>query len=316
MLIAILMSPNGHSLEICGPGDVFAEANRHLGRDAYNLKFISERADPLICVSGLRVMPDRTIYDPDETIDTLIVTGSRDPFRPATPAMIEWLRRRSLATRRYGSVCTGAFLLGAAGLLDGKHVTTHWEFASALAAAYPTAIVEPDRIFVRDGAMFTSAGVTAGMDLALALVEEDFGRTLAILVARWLVLFLKRPGGESQISVQLTMQGAVRSPIQQVVEWVRDNPKAALSVSGMARRAGMSERNFARAFRQDTGTTPAKFVEATRVDAARRLLEETDLPLQRIATVSGFSRAETLRRAFIRRFGVSLVEYRARFRTR
>jgi transcriptional regulator GlxA family with amidase domain len=314
MLVAILIPPSGHSLEICGPGDVFAEANRQQGRRIYDLQVVSEQVGPLTCFSGLRVLPDRTIHDADEAIDTLIVTGPRDPPGAVIPPVTEWLRRRCPATRRFGSVCTGTFLLGAAGLLDGKHVTTHWEFAPALAAAYPTAIVEPDRIFVRDGPLFTSAGVTAGMDLALALVEEDLGRSAALSVARWLVMFLKRPGGQSQFSVQLATQTAVRSPIERVLQWVRDNPQAELSVVALAQRAGMSARNFARTFRQDTGLTPAEFVEATRVDIARRLLEETDLPLQRVASASGFGRSEALRRAFIRRLGVRPIEYRSRFR--
>jgi transcriptional regulator GlxA family with amidase domain len=223
------------------------------------------------------------------------------------------LRRQASNTRRYGAVCTGAFLLGAAGLLDNKHVT-HWEFAPALAEAFPSAIVEPDRIFVRDGPMFTSAGVAAGMDLALALVEEDLGRAAALAVARWLVMFLKRSGGQSQFSVHLAAQTASRTPILEVQQWIRDNPQAKLSVCALARRAGMTERSFARIFRSQTGMTPANFVEATRVDVARRLLEETDLPLQRVASVSGFGSTEALRRAFVRRLGVRPSDYRSRFR--
>jgi transcriptional regulator GlxA family with amidase domain len=194
-------------------------------------------------------------------------------------------------------------------------VTTHWQFAPALAAAFPSAIVEPDRIFVRDGSMFTSAGVAAGMDLALALVEEDLGRATALAVARWLVLFLKRPGGQSQFSIQLAAQAASRTPILEVQQWVRDNPQAKLSVRELAQRAGMSERSFARVFRSQTGITPADFVEATRVDAARRLLEETNKPLQRVASASGFGSTEALRRAFLRQLGVKPSDYRSSFRS-
>ncbi len=252
MLIAFFIPPGGHALEFTGPSDVFEEANRQFGRSVYEIRFVSEEARLMECLSGLRFMPDRTIHDPDEPIDTLLVTGTRDPIRPISPPIIEWLQRRVPTARRYGSVCTGAFLLGAAGLLDDKHVTTHWEFAPALAAAFPSAIIEPNRIFVRDGAMFTSAGVSAAIDLALALVQEDFGRDLSLAVARWLVVYLKRPGGQSQFSAQLAAQKATRSPIERVQQWLRDNPRAKATVGEMAARAGMSERSFARAFRQET----------------------------------------------------------------
>jgi transcriptional regulator GlxA family with amidase domain len=315
MLVCVFVPPGGYSLEFTGPSDVFEEANRQAGRRVYDIRFISEAARPITCLSGLRIMPDWTIRDIDEPIDTLIVVGARDPLAPASTSLIEWLQRQAPKTRRYGAVCTGAFLLGAAGLLDNKHVTTHWEFASALAEAFPAAILEPDRIFVRDGPMFTSAGVAAGMDLALALVEEDLGRSTALAVARWLVMFLKRPGGQSQFSIQLAAQAASRTPILEVQQWIRDNPRAKLSVRELAQRAGMTERSFARVFRGQTGITPADFVEATRVDAARRLLEETDKPLQRVASVSGFGSTEALRRAFVRQLGIRPTDYRSRFRS-
>ncbi|HEV8030841.1 MAG TPA: GlxA family transcriptional regulator [Stellaceae bacterium] len=315
MLVCFVVVPGGEGLEFAGPSDVFEEANRQAGRRVYDIRFVAEEARPITCLSGLRIIPDRTIHDADEAIDTLIVTGARDPFGPASTSLIDWLQRQAPKTRRYGAVCTGAFLLGAAGLLDRKHVTTHWHFAAALAEAFPATIVEPDRIFVRDGPMFTSAGVTAGIDLALALVEEDLGRAAALAVARWLVMFLKRPGGQSQFSIQLAAQTASRTPILDVQEWIRDNLQAKLSVRELAQRAGMSERSFARVFRSQTGITPADFVEATRVDTARRLLEETDKPLQRVASISGFGSTEALRRAFLRRLGVRPADYRSRFRS-
>jgi transcriptional regulator GlxA family with amidase domain len=287
MLIAFFIPPGGHTLEFAGPGDVFVEANRQLGRALYDISYLSEEERPLSCLSGLRVLPDRTIYDRDEPIDTLLVTGPRDPPGSVSPALVEWLRRRVPSTRRYGAVCTGAFLLGAAGLLDHRRVTTHWEYAPALAAAFPSATVEPDHIFVRDGAMFTSAGVSAGIDLALALVEEDLGHDLALAVARWLVVFLKRPGGQSQFSIELATQAATGSPIQHVQQWLRDNAAARPSVRQLAERAGMGERTFARAFRRETGMTPADYLEAVRVDMARRRLEQSNLPLQRVAALCG-----------------------------
>jgi transcriptional regulator GlxA family with amidase domain len=312
MLIEFFYPGNGPSLELSGPSDVFEEANRQFGRHVYDLQLISERPGPITSLSGLRVLPDRTIDDPIDAIDTLIVAGTIDPVRTASPALIDWLKRCSSSARRYGSVCTGAFFLGAAGLLDNKHVTTHWEFAPALAATFPRAIVEPDRIFVRDGSLFTSAGVTAGVDLALALVEEDFGPALALSIARWLVIYLRRPGGQSQFSVHLGAQIASRPRMQRIQQTIRDDPRPNLSVHNLAQQAAMSDRTFARVFRRETGMTPADFVEATRVDAARRLLEETDLPLKQIAPASGFATAAALRRAFRKRLGATPLVYRSR----
>jgi transcriptional regulator GlxA family with amidase domain len=317
MRVAVFLPPGAHALEIAGPLDVFAEASRQLGgAPAYVVNVVATGPGLIECASGLRVLPDQTIADPDPAVDTLIVIGPDGSGLPNPPVeLVRWLLQTSAVTRRFGSVCTGAFLLGAAGLLDGRHVTTHWEFAVALAAAFPRAVVEMDRIFVRDGKLFTSAGVTAGIDLALALVEEDHGRDLALAVARRMVMFLKRPGGQSQFSVQLAGQIAGHSAIQHVQQWVRDRPDAKMSIAALAQRAGMSIRNFSRVFRKEAGMTPADFVEASRVDTARRLLEETTLPLSRIASMCGFAGADGLRRAFRRRMDVGPLDYRARFRS-
>jgi transcriptional regulator GlxA family with amidase domain len=204
-------------------------------------------------------------------------------------------------------------VLAAAGLLDGKRVATHWNSVERLAAQCPLAHVEPDAIYVKDGKLFTSAGVTAGMDLALAMVEEDHGRELALRVARELVMFLKRPGGQSQFSAHLAAQTSERSNVRQVQDHVLAHLKDDLSVPALAVRAGMSERNFARMFKSETGTTPAEFVENARIDAARRLAEESDLPVKRLAAEVGYANADGFRRAFGRRLGVSLGEYRRRF---
>jgi len=317
MLIGVFAQSPAHLLEYSGATDVFSEAAfRSGGKADYTVRIIAETADPLVCLSGARVIPDRTINDPDEPIDTLMISGARTALtKPPSPAVLAWIRRYASTARRWGSICTGAFLLGEAGLLEGKHVATHWEFADELAKSYPSAIVDRDRIFVRDGPMFSSAGVSAGIDLSLALVEEDYGRDLALAVARFMVVYLKRPGGQPQLSVHLAAQVATRPPIQQIQEWIRDNPKSTLSNPELARRAAMSERNFTRTFRQETGMTPADFVEATRVDAARRLLEDTNLPLQRIAAACGFSGWDGLRRAFVRRLGINPTGYRSRFRS-
>jgi len=290
MLIGLLLPGDGHSLEISGPGDVFEAANRQFGRRVYDIQFISEHSNPITCLSGLRVLPDRTIHDPNDALDTLVVAGGNDPTRHASPPLIDWVRRCASSARRYGSVWTGVFLLGEAGLLDNRHVTTQSEFAPALAAAFPLAIVEPDRIFLRDGALFTAAGVAGGIDLALSLVEEDHGQPFALSIARSLALLA-------------------------TLDWVHDNFHLTLSVHSLAHRAGMGDRTFARVFRKKTGVTPAHFIEATRIDAARRLLEETDLPLQRVPPACGFSTPQAMRRAFHRQLGILPARYRSRFRS-
>jgi transcriptional regulator GlxA family with amidase domain len=317
VLVAIFAPPDAHSLALAGPLDVFAEANQQLSvPGSYEIAVVAIDRNPVLCASGLRVLPDRTVADPDAGIDTLMVAGPRGlPGHDPDPAVVAWLRRSAPRVRRYGAVCTGTFLLGAAGLLDGRRATTHWRYAAALAAAYPAAVVEPDRIFVRDGPMFTSAGVAAGIDLALALVEEDHGPALARAVARELVMFLNRPGGQSHYGAQIAAQIAGRSTIQNVLAWIVENPSGEATVASLAARAGMSERNFARVFSRETGMTPADFVQATRIDTARRLLEETALPLKRISLLSGFADAGSLRRAFVRRQGTLPLDYRRRFRS-
>ena len=315
MRIAILAFPRVQLLDVAGPADVFAEASRQLGRPtAYQVQVIGSRAGLLRSSNGLRLAVDATVATQRGRIDTLLVAGSPEVEDMAGDAKLyDWLRRQSRAVRRYGSVCSGAFVLAAAGLLDGKRVTTHWNAAARLAAACPRASVEADAIHVKDGKLYTSAGVTAGMDLALALVEEDHGRELALRVARELVMFLKRPGGQSQFSAHLAAQTAERSSVREVQAHVLANLKDDLSVPALALYAGMSERSFARTFRSETGTTPAEFVENARIDAARRLAETSDLPAKRLADAVGYAAVDGFRRAFGRRLGVSLVEYRRRF---
>jgi transcriptional regulator GlxA family with amidase domain len=213
-------------------------------------------------------------------------------------------------------VCSGAFVLAEAGLLDGRRATTHWSVCDALARRYPAVTVDPDPIFVRDGNVITSAGVTAGMDLALALVEDDLGRDVALAVARRLVLFLRRPGSQSQFSAQLAGQIAERDPLRDAQRLIAERPDADLSVAALARHVGMSERNFARCFRDEVGLTPARYVEQARVETARRLLEETDDGVEAVARRAGFGTAETMRRTFLRVVRTSPNDYRQRFRRR
>ena len=250
-----------------------------------------------------------------DEIDTLIVAGGygvREAL--ANRALIDWLKGAATQVRRTASVCTGAYLLAEAGVLDGKRATTHWRHCQAFADAYPKIEVEPDAIHVRDGNIYSSAGVTAGMDLALALVEADYDRTLALEAARNMVMFLKRPGGQSQFSAALAAQDEEEGPLGKLQLWILDNLDADLSVPTLADRVAMSPRNFARVFARRTGTTPAKFVEAARLESSRRRLEDTNAPVDGIAQDCGFGNAERLRKAFQRRFRITPQDYRRRFR--
>lgn len=315
MKIAILAFPRVQLLDVVGPSDVFAEASRQLGDPrAYRVQVIGTQAGTIKGSSGLRLGVDATVATHRGTLDTLLVAGSPEVDTIAADAELgAWLRRQSRSVRRIGSVCSGAFVLASAGLLDGKRVTTHWNSADRLAAAYPQVCVESDSIHVKDGNTWTSAGVTAGMDLALAMVEEDHGRDLALRVAREMVMFLKRPGGQSQFSAHLAAQTAERSSIREVQDRVLADLRADLSVPILAAGAGMSERNFSRVFRTEAGVTPAEFVEAARIDAARRMLEDSAVPLKRLADAVGYANADGFRRAFLRRMGVGPNDYRKRF---
>jgi len=312
----VILAPQGvQSLDVVGPAEVFWEAARRLGNpDAYQVQVMGVSDEPIRGTGALRFLPDRTIHDPDEPIDTLLVAG--DPsFQELDPAVSLWLARRAPESRRYGSICTGVFLLAAAGLLEGKQVTTHWECADKLRHDYPGLDIDSDQIFIRDGQLSTAAGVTAGIDLALALVEEDYGRDIALIVARYMVVFLKRPGGQSQFSAHLTAQIADKGPIQSIADYILTNLRSDLSVDTLARRASMSTRNFSRVFIRDIGVTPADFVEAARLDAARRLLQDSSMPLQRIADRCGFADLHSMRRVFRRNLGVGPTDYRSTFQT-
>jgi transcriptional regulator GlxA family with amidase domain len=312
----VILAPQGvQSLDVVGPAEVFWEAARRLGNpDAYQVQVMGVSNDPIRGTGALRFLPDRTIHDPDEPIDTLLVAG--DPsFQELDPAVSLWLARRAPESRRYGSICTGVFLLAAAGLLEGKQVTTHWECADKLRHDYPGLSIDSDQIFIRDGQLSTAAGVTAGIDLALALVEEDYGRDIALIVARYMVVFLKRPGGQSQFSAHLTAQIADKGPIQSIADYILTNLRSDLSVETLAGRANMSARNFSRVFIRDIGVTPADFVESARLDAARRLLQDSAMPLQRIADRCGFADLHNMRRVFRRTLGVGPTDYRGTFQT-
>lgn len=313
--VVIVAFPRVQTLDVHGPAEVFSTATQLSERGAYSVEVVSPKAGPLP-TSSVALYPDSTIERCRGPIDTLVVAGGRGVQAAIEDErLVGWLKQAALRSRRVASVCTGAFLLAEAGLLAGRRATTHWASCAQLAGRHPDIEVEPDPIFVRDGNVITSAGVTAGMDLALALVEEDFGRELALEVARWLVVFVKRPGGQAQFSAQLEAQMADREPLRALQEWMPDNLGEDLSVPALAKRASMSERNFARAFRDETGMTPAAYVETARVERARIFLDSGDLPVEAIARQAGFGTVETMRRAFRRRVGVSPAGYRSRFRS-
>lgn len=323
--VAVLIYPDVQPLDAVGPLEVFAGANLawragHPDDSAlpYAPELVARTAGPVTGSSGYALVAQRSIAQVRGPLDTLVVAGGSGTRAAVDDRrLVEWIRRQAVQARRVASVCTGAFLLAEAGLLDGLRVTTHWGTCDRLQARYPNLRVDPDPIFVREGHIWTSAGVTSGMDLALALVEEDLGRDIALAVARHLVLFLQRPGGQSQFSAQLSGQMADREPLRELQAWIAEHPDADLSVDALARRAGMSPRHFARVFTREVGMTPARFVEEMRVEAARRRLEEADDSVDAVAAASGFGTAETLRRAFLRVLGVGPSAYRSRFhRTR
>ena len=244
--------------------------------------------------------------------DTIIVTGGRVEDLPFDPRLVAWLQRSHAMVRRMGSVCTGAFVLARAGLLDGRRAATHWEDCGTLKSWFPAVEVDWDSIFVEDHGVWTSAGVSAGIDMALAMIEEDHGREVALMVARRLVVFLKRPGGQSQFSTPLQSQAA-EGPLAPLLAWIVEHPAADLRTEALAERANMSLRNFYRAFDQATGTSPAQWVEQARFEIAKRLLEQTGDRTEQVAVKSGFLNYERLRRTFMRRMGVSPAAYRSRF---
>jgi transcriptional regulator GlxA family with amidase domain len=321
--VAALTFPGGQILDVTGPLEVFARAERWLrdegraGAPVYEVEVLAPAAGPVAMSSGVELVARRAFADAC-AIDTLLVCGGVGTDAALRDrALVAWLQRQEACVPRMASVCTGAFLLAEAGLLDGRRATTHWAWCDRLARDYPRVEVVPDAIFVAAEAprtsLYTSAGVTAGIDLALALVEEDWGRDVALAVARELVVFLKRPGGQSQFSRHLAALGPAPRPIQELELWVLENLGADLSVEALAGRVHMSPRNFARIFRRETGTTPAKFVELARVEEARRRLEESSLGTAAIATACGFGTHESMRRTFLRHLGVGPAEYRRRF---
>lgn len=317
--IAILAYPGVEILDIAGPFEVFNFANLNLqqqgvcDKNIYTMMLLAEQPGPLQTLSGLQLVADHSYAASNIEIDTLLIPGGDIEHAVANRELIAWIKRTAPKVRRVVSVCTGAFLLAEAGLLDGLKATTHWHYSSQLAKSYPAVCVEPDYIFIREGNIFTSGGITSGIDLALALLEEDWGRELALFVARFMVVFLKRPGGQSQFSAYLTSEASHRPDIRDLQAWIMDHADQDLTVEALADRMAMSPRNFARLFTCETGLTPGKYVEMVRIDQARNLLETSDLGMEWIADKTGFKDPERMRRAFLRQLGVNPQNYRQRF---
>ncbi|MFE9835852.1 GlxA family transcriptional regulator [Streptomyces sp. NPDC005551] len=305
--VLVVLFDDVHSLDVSGPVEVFAAAG-----GTYRITTASLDGAPVRTSSGLTLVPDRALHGAPAP-HTLLVPGGRGTRSPA-PALVDWLREHGPRAERLVSVCTGALLLAGAGLLDGRRATTHWAFCDKLARDHPAVEVEPDPVYVRDGHVATSAGVTAGIDLALALVEEDLGRETALAVARGLVVFLRRPGNQAQFSAQLAAQTAQRAPLREVQQWITEHPGGDLGVEALAARARLSPRHFARAFRAETGVTPGRFVGRTRLEHARRLLEDTADGIEEISRACGYGTPEAMRRSFVRALGAAPAEYRRRFR--
>jgi transcriptional regulator GlxA family with amidase domain len=320
-LIVVLAFEGVQLLDVAGPVQTFATANEMIKQAApYRIVVVSRRGGPVCTSAGLSLLTEPIRRAIGKTrIDTLIIPGGPGVHEALKDRWtIDWVCTQCSTARRIASVCTGAFLLAETGLLKGRRATTHWKSCNRLQERYPDIHVDRDPIYVREGRIWTSAGVTAGIDLSLALVEEDLGRTIAMQVARNLVVFLNRPGGQSQFSAPLEAQAAAAdgnapnhfSPLH---GWIAEHLTGDLRVERLAEQASMSPRTFARVYAAKMGVTPARMVEKIRVEAVRRILEETDTPIKRIASECGFSKEERLRRAFARQVGTTPAEYRARF---
>lgn len=321
--VVIAVFPDVDLLDVTGPAEVFALADRETGgRAGYHVVLAGPAVGPVRTSAGVRLLTDVAFDDVGDQVDTLLVPGAVDmtddgPLARIDADVVAWVKATAPHARRVASVCVGAHVLAAAGLLHGKTATTHWSTAAQLAADHPDVTVDPDPIFVRTdrGRLWTGAGISACLDLALALVAEDLGEETALTVARQLVVYLKRQGGQSQFSVPLRRSPGSRRDIDELRLWIAENLDDDLSAAALADRMCLSERHFARVFTHETGTSPAAYVEAARIEAARRLLETTDCPLEQVAGAAGLGSVETLHRAFRRQLATTPAAYRRRFRT-
>ena len=319
-VIGIIAYPGVEVMDIVGPMEVFTFANDGLRSEGlvsnpvYQVKILSKDKKPITTLSGLQIVPMERYETYDKPIDTLIIPGSYHPELLAQNAnLINWIRAHTNDIRRVTSVCTGTFALAEAGLFDGRRATTHWAYSSEFEKTYPSVKLEQDRIFVQDGPVWSSGGITSGIDLALAMLEDDWGHKLALYVARFLVVFLKRQGGQSQYSEYLRTDAVSRQDIRELQAWIMENPHKDLRVEVLAERMAMSPRNFARIFLIETGITPAKYVEMVRTDLARHYLESTRLNIAIVSEKAGFKDTETMRKTFLRHVGINPIDYRTRF---
>jgi transcriptional regulator GlxA family with amidase domain len=315
--VGVLLFPRFQLLDLAGPSDAFGEVKvLSQGESEYEILTVGTTRGPIRSSSGITINPDRTMFDPCPHFDTVLVPGGLGVFDILEDSTIsDWLLHQSRSCRRLGAICNGGFAIGAAGLLDKKTVSTHWMDVSRMAAMFPTAKIEPDRIYVKDGSIYTTAGVTAGIDLSLRLIEEDLGRKMALDVAKYLIVYLRRAGGQSQFSPLLEMQAEVGSDVAAIQEHILRNLHVDHSVKSIARHFHMSARNLSRVFSKASGVTLMAFLQDARIDSARRCLEGTDLSIKEIAARCGFEGGEGLRRLFTRRLKIGPVEYRQRFRS-
>lgn len=317
-LVVMLAFDDAQILDITGPLEVFARTSRYLvdneytGNPAYRVCVVAAAPGPVTTSSGMKLVAEQGFAEVTEA-DTVLVSGGIGIGNVLDPEVFDWLKAMAARVRRIGSICNGALVLARAGLLDGLSATTHWAFLEELRKCGHDIAVDNDALFTRHGNVYTSAGVTAGMDMALAMVEEDWGQPVSLAVAQQLVMFLKRPGGQSQFSSYLRAQAVESKRLQKLQLWLLDNLDEDLTVGALAARASMSPRTFARRFRETVGMTPGRYVEHARLEAARRKLEQSSLPVDTIAYRCGLKSAENLRRAFQRRLGVSPSAYRERF---
>jgi transcriptional regulator GlxA family with amidase domain len=316
MKLTLVVFDGVQALDVAGPLDVFTEANLLLPKkDHYEMTLVGERPGFVVCSSGIefKVHVDYPNFHSESDL-LLVAGGPRLPDYRPEPAFAAWLKARAQGAGRFGAVCNGVFLLGHAGLLAGREITTHWDHAERLSMQFPGSNVRPDKIFVRDGNLFTCGGVTAGIDLCLALVAEDWGHDLAIKVAKRLIVYIRRDGGQSQYSPYLAVGPDEDSLVAKVLKHVTDHISDALTIEDIADAVGVSRRTFSRAFAKHAHVTPSVFVEQVRIDFARKLLEETDVPLKTVAFRCGFSNATQMRMIFSRQLSTTPKLYRERFR--
>lgn len=317
--IVLFVVPPVDELDLVGPVEVFGVANRLLGsggRKPYAVEVVTTARDRRVDgEGGLSLLAHRHYHDVDGRLDSVLVICGVGARTMHDRALVGGLRRIAATTRRLGSVCVGGFLLAEAGILDGRRATVHWRYAREFADRYPRVAVDPRPTWVQDGNVYTSAGISAGIDLALAWVEQDFGAAAALKVARELVLFLRRPGGQDQVSVSLATQASHTKSMHELQVWMTEHLDRPLSVDALADRVAMSARNFARVFGQEFGTTPGHYLFQLRVEAARRLLEQTDKGLKQVASACGFRSVDVMRRAFLRALGTTPRRYRGHFQT-